>query len=507
MAGHRATWGVLPLLAVVLAMMNPGNSAGGVREPILAGSWYPGDPEQLRETVRSYLDDGSTGDEKIVALIVPHAGYRYSGPTAGIGFAAVQGQTYGRVILLGPSHRIPLEGAALPDDDAWRTPLGDVEIDRSAIAALKSLRGFKVFPAAHAQEHCLEIEIPFLQVALAPGFKVVPIVVGQLNDRLCANLAAGIEKIVDDNTLIVVSSDFTHYGTNYSYVPFRKNVPEEIERLDRGAIASIEKLAPEEFHDYVSRTGATICGAAAIRILLTILKNSRATVTTLSYARSGDLTADFTNSVSYASIAFALPSEPNRHTEPATRKFATAQEQEFLLELARETILAKLRGNPLPSIQVADEFPANSPLHEVRGVFVTLTKHSRLRGCMGNIMGTHPLIEGIAVQAQISAFDDPRFSPVGPDEMDEIDIEISVLTPLTPVSGPDEIEAGRHGVLIEKRGYRAVFLPQVATEQGWDRDTFLSQLCRKAGLGPDEWRSGAKLEVFEAQVFGEGKRP
>jgi AmmeMemoRadiSam system protein A len=141
----------------------------------------------------------------------------------------------------------------------------------------------------------------------------------------------------------------------------------------------------------------------------------------------------------------------------------------------------------------------------VRGLFVTLTKHKRLRGCMGNILGTHPLAEGVAVQALVSAFDDPRFPPVGADEMGEIDIEISVLTPLAPVAGPDEIEVGRHGVLLEKHGHRAVFLPQVATEQGWNRDTFLSQLCRKAGLGPDEWRSGAKLEVFEAQVFGEGK--
>jgi AmmeMemoRadiSam system protein B/AmmeMemoRadiSam system protein A len=488
-------------------MMISGDSLSGAREPTLAGRWYPGDPARLRETIRSYLADGSASKEKVTALIVPHAGYRYSGPTAGKGFAAVQGRAFDRVVLLGPSHRVHIEGAALPDDDAWRTPLGDVEIDRDAIAELRGHRGFEIFPAAHAQEHCLEIEIPFLQVALAPGFKIVPIVIGQVSNALCSTLAAGIDGIVDERTLIVVSSDFTHYGSNYGYVPFRKNVPEEIERLDRGAIESIENLAAREFHEYVSRTGATVCGAAPIRVLLTLLRDSEARVTTLDYSRSGDLMGDYTNSVSYAAIAFAPPSEPGTQPEKRARKFVNDQEQGFLLKLARETILAKLEGSAPPSFQAAGKFPTDSPLHEVRGVFVTLTRHKRLRGCMGNILGTHPLAEGVAVQASVSAFDDPRFPPVSQDEMDEIDIEISVLTPLASVAGPDEIEVGRHGVMLEKRGYRAVFLPQVATEQGWDRDTFLSQLCRKAGLGPDDWRSGAKLEVFEAQVFGEGKHP
>jgi AmmeMemoRadiSam system protein B/AmmeMemoRadiSam system protein A len=503
MVGHREIQATVSLLAAVLAMMVPGSSSGGVREPILAGSWYPGDAEQLGKAIRTYLERGERSDAEVTALIIPHAGYRYSGPTAGRGFAAVQGRTFDRVILLGPSHRVPLEGAALPDDEAWRTPLGDVEIDRQAIDVLKNSRGFKIYRPAHAQEHCLEIQIPFLQVALAGGFKIVPIVIGQINERLCSRLAAGIEEILDENTLIIISSDFTHYGANYGYVPFDQNIPEEIERLDRGAIACIEKLAPREFSDYVSRTGATICGAAPIRVLLTLLKDGRAEVTTLGYARSGDLMMDFSNSVSYASIAFASQSEPQDPPTGTARRFLDAREQSYLLDLARRTILAKLEGRPSPTVQIADRFPADSPLHEVRGLFVTLTKHGRLRGCMGNIEGTLPLAEGVAVQALVSAFDDPRFPPVGSEEIDETEIEISVLTPLELVSGPEEIEVGRHGVLLEKHGHRAVFLPQVATEQGWNRDTFLSQLCRKAGLAPEEWRSGAKLEVFEAQVFGE----
>lgn len=501
MAEHRFSLRALTIQLAILAMTISGSSMGGVREPILAGSWYPGDPAKLREAVITYLDGGKSSERPVSALIVPHAGYRYSGPTAGKGFAAVRGESFDRVILLGPSHRVPLDGAALPNDDAWRTPLGDVPIDKTLVARLADSPGFRVFPAAHAQEHSLEIEIPFLQVALAGRFQIVPIVVGRLNDKLCKDLAAGIDEILTERTLIVVSTDFTHFGPNYGYVPFRDDIAEEIEQLDGGAIEKIEQLSPTDFKTYVSRTGATICGAAPVRVLLTLLENRGGDMSRLGYARSGDLMADFTNSVSYASLAYSPPMESGGG--PVPDKFLNEQEQTFLLSLARETIRARLESKEITRVSIGGEFRDDSPLREVRGLFVTLNKRTRLRGCMGNILGAFPLADGVQHQAQISAFEDPRFPLLELAEFDEIDIEISVLTPPVPVAGPDEVEVGRHGVLLEKHGLRAVFLPQVATEQGWNRDTFLSQLCRKAGLGPDDWRSGAKLEVFEAQVFGE----
>jgi AmmeMemoRadiSam system protein A len=225
---------------------------------------------------------------------------------------------------------------------------------------------------------------------------------------------------------------------------------------------------------------------------------------------------DFTNSVSYFAIAFLPPATAEGDgsnvdglrragSSPASEGPRKLNEREgsYILKLARETIAAALRGAKSPAIEVPDEFPSDSPLREVRGVFVTLTERGDLRGCIGSIIGVEPLAKGVAHQAMNSAFHDPRFPALRPEELDGIEIEISVLTPPTRVPGYEAIEVGRHGVVIEKDGYRAVFLPQVAPEQGWDRETMLSHLCRKAGLGPEEWRRGAKFEVFEAQILEE----
>ena len=495
MAGGRDARTARVVLAVcVIAMFTPGSPSAKIRQPILAGLWYPENAAGLRADVERYLGAGGDADPAVRALIVPHAGYQFSGPTAARGFSAVRGRAFDRVVLLGPSHTLGFAGAALPEEVAWRTPLGDLPIDLEAVARLEKRKGFSVLPRAHAREHCLEIELPFLQVALAPGFRIVPIVVGQLDEGLREEVAAGVREILDDASLLVVSSDFTHYGPNYGYVPFRDSIPERIRDLDEGAIRAIEALSPGRFLDYVERTGATICGMQPIGVLLTIFEESGGKVETLGYARSGDLLDDFDNSVSYASLALA-PS-------PAPRPL-DAGEQSFLLDLARETIRARLAGEPDPPIEISGRFAGDSPLRQPRGLFVTLTIDGRLRGCMGNIAGTEPLAEGTRRQAIVAAFEDPRFPELSAGELDRVAIQISALTPLVEAAGPHEIEVGRHGVVIEKRGRRALFLPQVAVEQGWDRETLLRQLCLKAGLDQEDWVRGARFETFEAQVFGE----
>ena len=494
------------LTAIILACP-PAPADGSVREPILAGSWYPGEPQELRQAVESYLAGGSAKQKLVAALIVPHAGYEYSGPTAGKGFAAVRGKSYERVVLIGPTHHVSFTGAALPEEDVWRTPLGDVPLDGAAIASLAGHSGFQRLPAAHAREHCLEIQLPFLQVALKPGFRLVPMVIGQMDEDVCSDLAAAIEPLLGRKTLVVISSDFTHYGPNYDYVPFTDSVSVRLRRLDDEAVAAITRLSATQFQEIISRTGATICGAGPIRLLLTLLRDSGERVEKLGYGQSGAIMGDFTNSVSYVAMAFAPANEPTGGGKKGMAQSLNGKEQGFLLKLARDTIKAALQGSPYPSTQVPNEFGPDSPLREMRGVFVTLTQQERLRGCIGSIIGTEPLIVGVAHQAINAALHDPRFPALQPDELDQTHVEISVLTPPMPVAGPDDIVVGRHGVLLEKGGYHAVFLPQVAPEQGWDRTTMLRQLCRKAGLGPDEWKSGASFEVFEAQVFEEAKKP
>ncbi|MBD3161036.1 MAG: AmmeMemoRadiSam system protein B, partial [Candidatus Eisenbacteria bacterium] len=303
MVGGRGARIVRVVLATSFVIMTiSGSSSAKIRQPILAGAWYPRDAADLRGDIERYLAAGGKPDPKVRAVIVPHAGYQFSGPTAGRGFATVRGRTFDRVILLGPSHTLGLSGVALPDEDAWRTPLGDQPVDRAAIGTLLERKGFAVLPRAHAQEHCLEIELPFLQVALEPGFRILPMVVGQLDDDLRAEVAAGVRALLDATTLVVVSSDFTHFGPNYGYVPFRDSIPDKIRELDEGAIRAIHRLDPEEFLDYVDDTGATICGMQPIGVLLTLFAESGGKVETLGYARSGDLLDDFSNSVSYAAV-------------------------------------------------------------------------------------------------------------------------------------------------------------------------------------------------------------
>jgi MEMO1 family protein len=494
------------LFAALAALLAPCAARGEpiMREPILAGSWYPGDPTELKSTVEEFLANGGAPDDRTMAVVAPHAGYVYSGATAGKAFAAVRGRKVDRVILLGPSHRAAFNGGALTGVDAWKTPLGSVSLDRPAIDALAKRRGFRTNDAAHAREHSLEIEVPFLQVALQPGWKLIPIMIGQLDNETVKDLATGIEPFLDTRTLVVVSSDFTHFGPDYGYVPFRDSLATRIRALDEEGISQIKQLSAERFEDFRERTGATICGADPIRVLLTLMAGRAQDVIQRGYDQSGAMVGSYTNSVSYAALAFVpVASAAAVVASSGPDRALNSHEQEALLTLAREALTAAVRGEKAPSEKIPDAFSADSPLREERGVFVTLTEGGDLRGCIGSIIGTEPLWAGVRHQAVHSALEDPRFAPVSPPELERIHIEISVLTPPRPVSGPDEIVVGRHGVLIEKRGHRAVFLPQVAPEQGWDRDTMLRALCRKAGLAGDEWKSGMNFEVFEAQVFEE----
>jgi hypothetical protein len=505
---------------------------GGVREPILAGRWYEGNRSALAASVEAYLAGKERPDVPVpegaaearewaargrapVAVIVPHAGHVYSGECAGQAFRLLEASSYRRVILIGPSHSVPFRGAALPDENAFSTPLGAVPLDRSAIDRLKNVEGFQVLPRAHAQEHSLEIEIPFLQKVLPAGFELVPIVIGGLDDAAAQSIARAIGELWDRETLVTISSDFTHFGPNYDYVPFRDRIPDRLYKLDHGAVDRILALDPSGFESYLDSTDATICGAGPIRILLRAARGRSLTGKLVEYYRSGDKTGDFQNSVSYAAIAF-FPADASGNTlrkgsEGASGNapgsdapaFLSVEEQSYLLRLARRTLQALVEGE---SFRPPEEpgAPPESSLREPRGVFVTLTgPGGELRGCIGNITGEQPLLDGVRQNTIAAASRDPRFMPVRREEEPHLRIEISVLTPMRQVSGPEQIVIGQDGVVLEKGGRRAVFLPQVAPEQGWDVPEMLRHLALKAGLSPNEWKSGAKFYTFQAQVFEE----
>lgn len=484
---------------------DPGGS--GVEKKVIdspvAGSWYPGDAGTLRREVQRMLDGADVSDlagyrGRILGLISPHAGYRFSGGVAAHGYRALQGRDVRRVIVMGPSHHVGFQGLALPDATHWRTPLGEVALDREAIARLaRASRLFSFRQDAFRREHSVDIQIPFLQV-VAPEAVLVPIVVGHIGPAEAREVAKALREVVDDHTVVVASSDFTHYGPNYGYVPFRDRVPERLQDLALQAARPIANRDVDGFFAHLDRTGDTICGAAPISVLLATLPAMSEAVP-LKFDTSGRMLDDWTNSVSYYSVAFIEKLAPARFQGVEILDQAA---QDFLLKLARETLRRHLASRPLPDpVKEGREIPAK--VREDYGVFVTLKKHGDLRGCIGSIVGTEPLFQGVIRNAVNAASHDPRFQPMTEAEEPEVEIEISVLTPLKEVAGPQDILVGRDGVVLEKAGRRAVFLPQVAPEQGWDVPTMLAHLSLKAGLPSDAWKSGARFETFQAHVFHE----
>ncbi len=277
--------------------------------PAVAGTWYPSAAGKLERQVDELLGEprapaGDPPSTRLAGLISPHAGFIYSGAVAGRGFARLHDRSLRRVLLMGPSHYASFQGACLPAADAFRTPLGSVPLDRETIELAGRQPGFRIDDGPFGPEHCLEAELPFLQRALAPGWSLVPVLLGGGSpDRDIDRIVDALAPLLDSRTLVVVSSDFTHYGPGFGFVPFRELVPERLRQLDMGAIERILELDREGFDRYVAETGATICGRVAIDVLLGLLgAETRAEL--VAYDTSGRMTGDWNHSVSYASISF-----------------------------------------------------------------------------------------------------------------------------------------------------------------------------------------------------------
>ncbi len=472
----------------------------------LAGTWYDADRQALIEEIDGYLSQ-VTGKplEDVCALILPHAGYRYSGPTAAYALHQVQGRLFQRVVVIGPSHRVPLENmASVPDFTHYTTPLGRVPLDVQFLAKLRKYPEFQSITHAHEGEHSVQIELPLLQQILG-DFQFVPIIVGDLDRSAVRRIGRILRGLVDAQTLVVASSDFTHYGDNYGYVPFTEDVPENLKKLDEGAIEQLCHKNVDGLFDYIDKTGATICGRCAIAVLLSMLP-ADAKVHALHYETSGQMVGDYSNSVSYVAAAVTGKWKPVPAAEPsANSQELSVKDKERLLKLARGSLTYVLEHWEMPTPEQLN-VEITSGMEGIAGVFVTLHKHGELRGCIGEIFPSRPLYKGVMTQAVNAGLKDYRFPQVEPAELDEIDFEISVLTPPRSVPSVDEIVIGRHGVVLKKAGSSAVFLPKVAVEQGWDLETMLAHLSQKAGLPADAWREGATFDVFEAIVFGEKKQ-
>jgi AmmeMemoRadiSam system protein B/AmmeMemoRadiSam system protein A len=464
--------------------------------------WGIADANVLSRQIESLFQKADVKPiNNVIALILPHAGYAYSGQTAADALKTIN-RKYKRIIVIGPSHHLPIEEQLnVVRADYFETILGQIPLDVEFIDNLLKYPMFKNLPNAFHYENSIEVELPLLQYRYK-DFKLVPITTGQCTLGTVKKAGQILRGLVDADTLVIASSDFTHYGPAYRYVPFKENIPEQIKKLDMGAYEYIAKLDSEGFFEYRHKTGATICGYIPIAVLLSMLdKDTKVDLT--NYTTSGQLTGDFSNSVSYLSVVFsgAWPTPSEIKTQETDLKL-TEEDKKQLLTLARGTISYVLQNKRVPKaselgVTVSDAM--SSP----RAAFVTLTKNGRLRGCIGDIFPQRPLYKSVILNAINASLNDRRFTPVTEAECKDIKIEISALTSPQPIDSYDKIRIGTDGVVLDKDGHSAVFLPQVARQQGWDLNQMLTQLSLKAGLPPDAWKEGASFLVFQADVFGE----
>lgn len=466
--------------------------------------WYPSTAEKLSETVDNYLAKAKKENlnGKIIAIIVPHAGYRFCGQVAAYAYKQIAGMNFDTVVIIGPSHHYGFPGASVYESGVFRNPLGDVAIDSDITKQLiKENPDIKFYPQAHIPEHSIENQIPFLQRTLK-NFKIVPILMQDTSKKNCDMLSTALAKVLKGKkALLIASTDMTHYP---SY--------DEAVKADKYTISALETLNTDiirnKLDDYMKKRienlHCMLCGDGPVFVVIDTAKKLGAnSIKILKYANSGDVAIGSKSQVvGYMSAAIYESKDEKKASSETLDTPLTKEQQEILLKLARDTIETYLKtGKRL-------KFETSDPRLKIKqGAFVTLRKHGMLRGCIGHIVPIEPLCDTVVDMAIAAATEDPRFQPVTLNELKDIDIEISVLSIPRSVQSADEIELGKHGVIVSKGMRKGVFLPQVATETGWDKVAFLEHLCRdKAGLSKDAWKEkDTELQVFTAQLFEEEK--
>lgn len=486
-------------LAQLLINSSLGNDNAIVRQPVVAGQFYPAAPDELRQMIEGFLAQASVPplQGELVALVAPHAGYVYSGKVAAYSYALLKGRKFQRVVVIAPSHFESFSFSSIYSGDAYVTPLGRIVVDKEFAATLAKLsplvqlstRGH--VPTKQEGEHALEVQLPFLQLVLG-DFKLVPIVMGQQTYETERALGVALAKMLKgtDSTLIVASSDLSHYHTY-----------DEASKMDHKTLKAIERWDYLSLSENLeSRIWEACGGGPIVATMIAAERLGAKQASILKYANSGDETGDRSRVVGYGAVA--LFRSENQATEKA---FSLGpEEKDALLALARKSVETAVRDQKLYEPPVSE----SPSLQQERGIFVTLKEKGELRGCIGLITPEKPLYLGVRDAATYAALRDPRFPPVTPGELSQLEYEVSVLTPFRRVFDVNQIRVGRDGLLMIQGNNQGILLPQVPVEQGWDRKTFLDQACRKAGLPYKAWQDDATdIFTFSAIVFGERKAP
>jgi AmmeMemoRadiSam system protein B/AmmeMemoRadiSam system protein A len=472
-----------PACTLGLLLLAPAAWGQGLRQPVWAGQFYDARPDYLSrqlDDLLTWADARPDPASGLAALIIPHAGYAYSGPVAAHAYALIQGAEIETVVILGVAHRHGFSGASIYPSGGYVTPLGTAEVDEPTAAALSKATGYWFVAAAHREEHSIEVQVPFIQKVL-PGAKIVPVLMGLPSQETVQRLSKALaEVLAGTKALVIVSSDMSHYLSK-----------KEANARDAETIALLQAMDTDLLMRKAGAHDNIMCGGAGAATALTYAQHlGRPRVEVLEYADSSARGGDESRVVGYLSAAI--------YADGTTGEVAplSASEKQELLRIARTAVEWIVRDN-----RVLEPQPENPGLHSPAGAFVTLTKQGRLRGCIGFVEPIAPLCKTVTLAAIYAATRDNRFPPVTSSELKSLEVEISVLSVPRKISDPNQIKVGKHGLIISLGDRRGLLLPQVPIDNGWDRQTFLRQACLKAGLPQDAWRSGAEIRVFQAQVF------
>lgn len=476
------------------------------REPVVAGSFYPAGKTELKATVDRHFDEAAKQvlfslekGQRVRAVITPHAGYVFSGTVAAAAMAAIpRGTRYDNVFIIGSSHRASFPGASVYNEGNYKTPLGTVPVNRDIAGKLISnSKVFSYHRAAHTGEHSLEVQLPFLQSHLDENTSIVPVIIGTHNKETCIEIASALQDWFTGDNLFVISSDFSHYPAFEDAERVDKITADALMTGDTGLfLETLEKNSGSN----ISGLATSMCGWTSGLVLLYMAeKEAGLEFRHIMYRNSGHSEyGDNSGVVGYHAIALI---DKNKDEDRNTAFSIKHKDRVQLLSIARVTLDNILNDKADPEYEETDLSPA---LLDKLGAFVSIYRHGDLRGCVGRFMPSDPLYLTVQSMAKAAAFNDSRFSPLKKEEIDEISIEISVLSPLKKIDDINEIELGRHGVYLKKGYSSGTFLPQVARDRNWTITDFLGHIARdKAGLGWTGWKE-AEIYIYEAFVFGEG---
>jgi AmmeMemoRadiSam system protein B/AmmeMemoRadiSam system protein A len=466
------------------------------RQSAVAGTFYPSGAAELQKALDGYFK----GLEKQpatqpLAIIVPHAGYVFSAGVAAKAFSEIdRNAQFEHVFIIGSSHTMHFEGVSVFTLGDFITPLGNVEVDPLAKELSEKYAFVHNNPKPHLEEHSIEVQLPFLQYWLQNPFKIIPILIGGTSEQTSKQLSEVLEPYLNSNNLFIISTDFSHYPAYSEAITIDKIMADAI-----AANSATQFLTAKQSieHKHIANLVTATCGWTSVLALLYITeKNPNVVFKKIAYKNSGDSQYGSKDKVVGYNAICAYPSTSQ------TLLFSDADKQ-ALLKLARKTIVDYIVRDTVETLNAANYSPSASVN---AGVFVTLRKHGQLRGCIGNFGSNVPLYKNIQTMAISSATKDYRFNPVEADEIPELSIEISVLTPMQRINSDEELVLGKHGIFMKKEGRQGTFLPQVATETGWTKEEFLGHCARdKASIGWDGWRS-AELYVYETIIFEEPEK-